>query len=79
MREAAEKFGSQCIVVAIDAKKVSAPGAPDRWEIFTHGGRNATGIDAIAFARKVAPARRRRIARHLHGPGRHQGAATTSR
>jgi cyclase len=50
VREAAEKFGDQCIVVAIDAKKV--PG--DRWEIFTHGGRRATGLDAIAFAREVA-------------------------
>ena len=51
--EAADKFGNQCIVVAIDAKKVSAPGQADRWEIFTHGGRNPTGIDAIEFARKV--------------------------
>lgn len=48
--EAADRFGSQCIVVAIDAKTV----APGRWEIFTHGGRQATGIDAVAFARKVA-------------------------
>jgi cyclase len=54
VREAAEKFGDQCIVVAIDAKKVSGPGDPDRWEIFTHGGRTATGIDAVAFARQVA-------------------------
>ncbi len=53
VREAAEKFGSQCIVVAIDAKKVSGPGAPDRWEIFTHGGRKPTGIDAVAFAQEV--------------------------
>ncbi len=53
VRVAAEKFGSQCIVVAIDAKRVSGPGEPDRWEIFTHGGRKPTGIDAIAFARKV--------------------------
>jgi cyclase len=53
VRRAAEKFGSQCIVVAIDAKKVSAPGEPDRWEIFTHGGRTPTGIEAIAFARAV--------------------------
>src|SRR5215207_9047487 len=53
-REAAEKFGDQCIVVAIDAKKASRPGEPDRWEIFTHGGRNPTGIDAVAFARKAA-------------------------
>jgi cyclase len=45
--EAADRFGSQCIVVAIDAKTV----APRKWEIFTHGGRNATGIDAVDFAR----------------------------
>ncbi len=50
VREAAEKFGSQCIVVAIDAKRVSAPNQPARWEIFTHGGREPTGIDAIDFA-----------------------------
>src|ERR1700678_1186427 len=49
VRAAAEKFGSQCIVVAIDAKKVGG----SRWEIFTHGGRRATGIDAVAFAREV--------------------------
>ncbi len=54
VREAAEKFGNQCIVVAIDAKRVSAPGERGRWEIFTHGGRTATGIDAIAFAKQVA-------------------------
>ncbi|MGE3712602.1 MAG: imidazole glycerol phosphate synthase subunit HisF [Hyphomicrobiaceae bacterium] len=52
--EASEKFGAQCIVVAIDAKKVSAPGEADRWEVFTHGGRNPTGLDAIAYAREVA-------------------------
>ena len=51
--EAADKFGNQCIVVAIDAKKVSQSGEADRWQIFTHGGRNATGIDAVEFARKV--------------------------
>ncbi|MBC8129786.1 MAG: imidazole glycerol phosphate synthase subunit HisF, partial [Rhizobiaceae bacterium] len=51
--EAADKFGNQCIVVAIDAKRVSAPGEAPRWEIFTHGGRTSTGIDAIAFARRV--------------------------
>ncbi|MBP2148410.1 imidazole glycerol phosphate synthase subunit HisF [Xanthobacter autotrophicus DSM 597] len=51
--EAAEKFGEQCIVVAIDAKKVSQPGEADRWEIFTHGGRNPTGLDAIQYAREV--------------------------
>jgi len=53
VKEAAEKFGDQCIVVAIDAKKVSKPGEQDRWEIFTHGGRNPTGLDAIAYAREV--------------------------
>ncbi|MGF7158609.1 cyclase [Rhodoligotrophos appendicifer] len=51
--KAAEKFGSQCIVVAIDARRVSKPGEGDRWEIFTHGGRNQTGIDAVEFAREV--------------------------
>ena len=50
---AADKFGAQCIVVAIDAKRVSEENEPDSWEIFTHGGRNRTGIDAIEFARKV--------------------------
>jgi cyclase len=53
VKEAAEKFGDQCIVVAIDAKKVSPPGAPDRWEIFTHGGRNPTDLDAVEYAREV--------------------------
>ena len=53
VKEAAEKFGDQCIVVAIDAKRVSQPDAPARWEIFTHGGRNPTGIDALAYAREV--------------------------
>jgi imidazole glycerol-phosphate synthase subunit HisF len=53
VKEAAEKFGDQCIVVAIDAKKVSPPGAPARWDIFTHGGRNPTGLDAVAYAREV--------------------------
>ena len=53
VKQAAEKFGSQCIVVAIDAKKVSAAGEPDRWEIFTHGGRKETGIDAIEWAKKM--------------------------
>jgi imidazole glycerol-phosphate synthase subunit HisF len=50
VREAAEKFGSQCIVVAIDAKKTGE----GRWEIFTHGGRRPTGIDAVEYAREVA-------------------------
>ncbi|MCG8520083.1 MULTISPECIES: imidazole glycerol phosphate synthase subunit HisF [Marinobacter] len=53
VREAAERFGSQCIVVAIDAKKVSGDGEPERWEIFTHGGRKPTGLDAIEWARKM--------------------------
>ena len=53
VKEAAEKFGDQCIVVAIDAKKVSAPGEKERWEIFTHGGRKPTGIDAVGYAREV--------------------------
>jgi|TARA_B110000116_G_scaffold251787_1_gene247144 cyclase len=54
VREASEKFGAQCIVVAIDAKKVSAKGEPGRWEIFTHGGRKPTGIDAVEWAIKMA-------------------------
>ena len=54
VRQASGRFGSQCIVVAIDAKKVSAPGEANRWEIFTHGGRKATGIDAVAWAVKMA-------------------------
>ena len=54
VREATDKVGSQCIVVALDAKSVSAPGQPSRWEIFTHGGRERTGIDAIAWAVKMA-------------------------
>ncbi|MBT3505341.1 MAG: imidazole glycerol phosphate synthase subunit HisF [Piscirickettsiaceae bacterium] len=54
VRDAAEKFGSQCIVVAIDAKRVSPVNAPGKWEIFTHGGRKPTGIDAIEWAKKMA-------------------------
>ena len=53
VREAAERFGSQCIVVAIDAKQVSATGEPLRWEIFTHGGRKPTGIDAVEWAQRM--------------------------
>jgi cyclase len=53
VKEAAEKFGDQCIVVAIDAKKVSSKPDNDRWEIFTHGGRQPTGLDAIDYAREV--------------------------
>src|SRR6201985_296232 len=52
VKEAAEKFGDQCIVVAIDAKRVKR-GSSDRWEIFTHGGRKETGIDAIEYAQEV--------------------------
>jgi cyclase len=51
VREAAERFGSQCIVVAIDAKQVADD--PPRWEIFTHGGRKPTGLDAVEWARKM--------------------------
>ena len=53
VKEAAEKFGDQCIVVAIDAKQVSKDGETPRWEIFTHGGRKPTGIDAVGYAREV--------------------------
>ena len=53
VKEAAEKFGDRCIVVAIDAKKTSKPGETDKWEIFTHGGRNPTGIDAVEYAKEV--------------------------
>lgn len=53
IKEASEYFGSQCIVVAIDAKQVSAEGEPLKWEIFTHGGRKPTGIDAIEWAKTM--------------------------
>jgi len=53
VKEAAEKFGDQCIVVAVDAKNVAKPGEAPRWQIFTHGGRKPTGIDAVAYAREV--------------------------
>ena len=53
MRRASEKFGTQCIVVAIDAKRVSGEGDKPRFEIFTHGGREPTGIEAIAYAEEV--------------------------
>ena len=53
VKAAAEKFGSQCIVVAIDAKMASGADPGSHWEIFTHGGRRATGIDAVGFAREV--------------------------
>jgi cyclase len=51
--EAADKFGNQCIVVSIDAKKVSREGEAERWEIFTHGGRQPTGINAVEFAERM--------------------------
>ncbi|MYZ42200.1 imidazole glycerol phosphate synthase subunit HisF [Schauerella aestuarii] len=54
VRAAADYHGSQCIVVAIDARRTSKPGEPDHWEVFTHGGRKATGIDAVAWARRMA-------------------------
>ncbi|OUS11074.1 imidazole glycerol phosphate synthase subunit HisF [Gammaproteobacteria bacterium 53_120_T64] len=54
VRQAAEKFGSQCIVVAIDAKQVAAPEGESRWEIFTHGGRKGTGLNAVAWAVQMA-------------------------
>lgn len=53
VQEAADRFGNQCIVIAIDAKKVSGNGEPDRWDIFTHGGRKGTGINAIDWARRM--------------------------
>lgn len=54
VRAAAERFGSQCIVVAIDAKKVSGAGESPRWEVFTHGGRRATGLEAVSWAVRMA-------------------------
>ena len=53
VKQAADRFGSQCIVVAVDAKKVSQPGEADRWEIFTHGGRKPTGIDALEWVARM--------------------------
>jgi cyclase len=53
VREAAQRFGSQCIVVAVDAKKVSREGEANRWEIFTHGGRQPTGLDAIDWVKRM--------------------------
>lgn len=53
VREAAQRFGSQCIVVAVDAKQVSKEGEPLKWEIFTHGGRKPTGIDAIEWVKRM--------------------------
>ena len=56
VRTAAAHFGSQCIVVAIDAKQVSGPGEPPRWEVFTQGGRQATGLDAVQWAARMGEA-----------------------
>ncbi|MDY6941457.1 MAG: imidazole glycerol phosphate synthase subunit HisF [Pseudomonadota bacterium] len=56
INEASDRFGSQCIVVAIDAKRVTGPDELPRWEIFTHGGRNPTGLDAIEWSRRMAEA-----------------------
>jgi cyclase len=53
VREAAERFGAQCIVVAIDAKRVGGDDAPAHWEVFTHGGRKATGLDVVKWARRM--------------------------
>jgi len=53
VKEASEKFGNQCTVVAIDAKKVSKPGEANKWDIFTHGGRTPTGINAVEYAKEV--------------------------
>ncbi|MDJ0880042.1 MAG: imidazole glycerol phosphate synthase subunit HisF [Gammaproteobacteria bacterium] len=53
VKQAADKFGSQCIVVAVDAKRVSQPEEPNRWEIFTHGGRKRTGIDALEWVQRM--------------------------
>ncbi len=54
VHEAARRFGAQCLVVAIDAKRTSAVGETPRWEIFTHGGRRATGLDAVEWAMRMA-------------------------
>lgn len=54
IKEVADRIGSQCLVVAIDAKKVSADGEPDRWEVFTHGGRKATGLDVLEWGQRMA-------------------------
>ena len=55
MKDATARYGSQCIVVAVDAKRVPGAGAP-RWEVYTHGGRNATGLDALEWGRRMEAA-----------------------
>ena len=67
--DASARYGAQCIVVAIDAKR-RAGGAPG-WDVYTHGGRRNTGLDAVDWARRMAAARRRRDPAHQHGPRRH--------
>lgn len=54
VKEAAARFGSQCIVLAIDAKRVTHEGVPPRWEVFTHGGRKGTGIDVVEWAKQMS-------------------------
>ncbi len=71
------KYGAQCIVVAIDAKRRAGDAAG--WEVYTHGGRRNTGLDAVEWARRDGRARRRRDPAHQHGPRRHARAASTSR
>ena len=83
VRAAAEKFGSQCIVVAIDAKRQrrttlttldERSRAPSQaWEVYIHGGRTPTGLDAVEWAQTHGSVRRRRDPAHQHGPRRHQG------
>ena len=69
---AAEKFGTQCIVVAIDAKRANGAETPGKWEIFTHGGRRPTGLDAGGLCARSGAARGWRDFTDFHGPGRHQ-------
>ena len=72
--ELADEFGSQCVVVAVDARRRPARRrATPAWEVFTHGGRTPTGLDAVDWAERCADARRRRDPAHLDGPGRHPG------
>ena len=74
VKQAAEKFGEQCIVVAIDAKRVKRAGGSDRWEIFTHGGRNSTGIDAIEYAQEVVSLGAGEILTSMDRDGTRQGS-----
>ena len=71
VQQAAERFGSQCIVVAIDAKCSSQDGKSPRWEIFTHGGRKSTGLDAVEWARKMVDLGAGRNSFNQHGQGWH--------